>query len=289
MPDLYQVTAKRGLRLRGAPINGPVITSMSYGDIVERIGTSPHTDWWQIRTTAGRNVESGFAHKDYLYAFDPKPKTNPFSFSNLEASFDRVKNFVGDFAESQSADILPILNDILTDYEINKSPKRFCHFMAQIAHESAHFTAMEENLRYSARGLWRVFPKYFDSFEHAKDFQGQAERIANRVYANRMGNGSEESGDGWRYRGRGFIQLTGRDNYKRIGDRIKLPLETDPDLITRDLAVAVRVAADYWDSRNLNKAADLDDLLAVTRGVNGGYNGLSDRKTLLKRARAIWG
>lgn len=289
MVELYQVTAKRGLRLRGAPIDGEVITFMAYNDVVEKLGGSNHDDWWRIRTTAGRNIELGFAHKDYLFPYDPKPTNGAFSTSNLEASFDRVRRFVGDFAEGHSPRLLPVLNEILTEYEINTSSKRFCHFMAQIGHESAHFTALEENLRYSAKGLWRVFPKYFDSFEHAREFEGQPERIANRVYAGRMGNGSEETGDGWRYRGRGFIQLTGRENYRRIGQRIDLDLEEDPDLITRDLSVAVRVAADYWDSRNLNKAADLDDLYAVTRGVNGGYHGIDDRKTLLRRAKAIWG
>ncbi len=289
MADLYQVTAKRGLFLRNAPIDGDVITSLAYNDVVERVGSSNHEDWWQIRASAGRNVETGFAHRGFLFAYDPKPKTRTFSFSNLEASFDRVRSFVGDFAESYSPQLLPILNDILTDYGINKNPKRFCHFMAQIGHESAHFTTLEENLWYSSSGLWRVFRKYFDSPEHAAQYARQPERIANRVYANRMGNGPEESGDGYRYRGRGFIQLTGRDNYRRIGQRIELDLEGDPDMIRRDVAVAVLVSADYWDSRNLNKAADVDDIEAVTRGVNGGYNGLEDRKTLLKRAKAIWG
>ncbi|MBR9835470.1 MAG: glycoside hydrolase family 19 protein, partial [Alphaproteobacteria bacterium] len=111
----------------------------------------------------------------------------------------------------------------------------------------------------------------------------------NRVYADRMGNGSEESGDGYRYRGRGFIQLTGKDNYQKIGDRIGLDLVSNPDKVSQDVEIALRVAADFWDSRNLNKYADKDDIRAVTRRINGGYNGLEDRQKLLARARAIWG
>ena len=225
MMKLYQVTAKRGLNLREAPIHGPVIKALSYGEIVEFLGQAQKPGWWQVSASAGHNEEIGFVSADYLFEYDPKPK-NGFTLtqSNLKANFERVKMFVGDFAHSHSPDILVTLNDILGDYDINRSNKRFTHFMAQIAHESAHFTRLDENLWYTGAGLWRVFRKHFESEEDAEDHSKQPEKIANKVYANRMGNGPEDSGDGYRYRGRGFIQLTGKDNYKAIGDRIGLDL-----------------------------------------------------------------
>ncbi len=134
-----------------------------------------------------------------------------------------------------------------------------------------------------------MFRRHFRDEAEAESFARQPERIANRVYADRMGNGPEESGDGWRYRGRGFIQLTGRDNYRRIGQKIGVDLEASPDLVANDIAIALKAAAAYWDDRNVNPDADRDDLRAVTKKVNGGYNGLLDRERLLARARAIWG
>ena len=288
MAELYQVTSKSGLNLRKVPQDGSIITSVAYDDIVEKLGESNFPDWWQVRVCAGRNVEAGFVNSKFLFAYDPKPRKSLFSGS-LETNFDKILQFIGDFAHRYPMTLLPVLNEIVDEYEINKNPKRFCHFMAQIAHETSHFAALEENLWFSADGLVRLFPNHFDNLDHAREFARQPEKIANRIYANRKGNGDEASGDGYRFRGRGFLMLTGRENYRRIGDRANLDLEHDPDMITRDLAVAVRVAASYWDSRNLNHAADQDDLEAVTRAVSGGYRGLSDRKTLLKRARAIWG
>ncbi|MDJ0920321.1 MAG: glycoside hydrolase family 19 protein [Henriciella sp.] len=289
MEKVYEVTAANGLRLRESAPNGNVITVMPHGTQVELLEKSELDGWWKVQTTAGKNIETGYASAHFLMELNPRPKFRVPFFSSLEASFDRVHRFVGTVAEQYGEEMLPKLNEVLTEYKINRSPRRFTHFMAQLAHESGHFRYTEENLNYSATGLWNVFRKYFDSPDHAATFAGRPQEIANRVYANRMGNGDEASGDGYRYRGRGFIQLTGKDNYRQIGRRLGLDLVENPDLVASDIETTLRVAADFWDSRQLNRLADKDDLRGITKRINGGYNGLADRKKLLAQARAIWG
>jgi putative chitinase len=163
---------------------------------------------------------------------------------------------------------------------------RLRHFLAQCAHESQGFTRFSENLNYSEEGLRKIFPKYFDAAA-ARDYARQPEKIANRAYASRLGNGDENSGDGWRYRGRGVFQLTGRDNYRTFGKRVGADLEADPDRAA-DPAVAVQVAIAYWNDRRLSERADADDVEGITRGINGGTIGLEDRKQLLAKAKTIW-
>jgi putative chitinase len=169
------------------------------------------------------------------------------------------------------------LNDAGIKYEIN-TPLRIAHFLAQIAHESAGLTATVENLNYSAMGLMKTFPKYFPTLQAATYYSRQPEKIANKVYANRMGNGGETSGDGWKYRGRGFIQLTGHDNYVRYGH------ENDPNNI--DPADS---AAWFWSTHNLNALADNDDVMGITKVINGKFNGLDDRKARLAKVKASLG
>lgn len=159
--------------------------------------------------------------------------------------------------------------DILRQHNINTA-LRLAHFIGQGLIETGWLTAVEENLNYSAKRLHEIFPRYFRSEEEARSYAGNPERIANRVYANRMGNGPEASGDGWRYRGRGFFQLTGKDNYRRFGDMAGIDLVSDPDIIARDLQMSVRVAAAYFDKAGLGAFADANNGQAVSRGVNLG-------------------
>lgn len=167
---------------------------------------------------------------------------------------------------------------LIEKYKIN-TPVRMAHFLSQCAHESSGFKALSENLNYSASGLMSVFRKYFDA-ESAKQYARQPERIANKVYANRMGNGDEESGDGWRYRGRGVIQLTGKNNYKAFAGHIKSDVVANPDTVSKKYALDS--AAWWWSSNRMNAVADRGDVVAVTKRVNGGTNGLSDRQRKYK-------
>ena len=171
------------------------------------------------------------------------------------------------------------LNEAFTQYNIN-TPKRMAAFLAQCGHESAGWTIFEENLNYSASGLRKVFGKYFPTDALAIKYQRKPEMIANRVYANRMGNGTEESGDGWKYRGRGPIQLTGKSNYTRFAKDMFENWEVvveHPEWVSYDKKYAIMSAVWFWNTNNLNQYADSEDIRQMTRKINGGYNGLNDR------------
>lgn len=154
--------------------------------------------------------------------------------------------------------------------------KRVAGFLAQCAHESNNFKVLRENLNYSADGLKRIFPKYFKDVDPG-DYARQPEKIANRVYSNRMGNGDEDSGDGWKYCGRGVIQLTGRDNYTKFAHDMNMSLE-EVVAYLETIEGAIMSAAWYWNSRKINNAADDNDIVKMTKLVNGGTIGLEDRK-----------
>ncbi len=183
---------------------------------------------------------------------------------------------------------LNALNTEMPEYDINTS-LRVAHFIAQLAHESGSFKYSSENLNYSAKALRSVFGKYFPTDELAEEYARNPERIANRVYANRMNNGNEASGDGWKYRGRGLIQLTGKENYTKCGDTLKIDLVNKPDLLAQDANAAVAAAIWFWDSRKLNTYADQDNIKTITKLINGGYNGLEDREKYLIRAKNVLG
>lgn len=164
-----------------------------------------------------------------------------------------------------------------------QSDLRQAHFLAEGLMETGEFRRVEENLSYSAAGLIRVFSKYFPTLHEAKAAQYQPELIANTVYGGRMGN--TESGDGWRFRGRGVFQLTGRENYAAVGKRAGLPLEEEPDLVC-DPQHMFWVAGHYWNMRGLSRFADADDLEGLARRLNGGTNGLSARRAYLLRVKS---
>jgi len=179
------------------------------------------------------------------------------------------------------------LNKLLPDYGID-TPQRVAAFIAQAAHESGNFNALHENLNYRWESLRRVFPKYFPTDELAQQYAHNQEAIANRVYANRMGNGDEASGDGFRYCGRGLIQLTGKSNYQAFADSIETPLEQIPDYL-QTFEGAVQSACWFWENNNLNQFADTDDILTMTKRINGGTIGLEDRKKHYEHAKHVFG
>ena len=182
------------------------------------------------------------------------------------------------------------LNQLLPDYGID-TPQRVAAFLAQCAHESGNFVFLKENLNYRAASLRKIFPKYFSDDAIANQYAGlpnKAEAIANRIYANRMGNGPEESGDGYRYCGRGLIQLTGRNNYEAFADSI----ESTPEEVSVYLETfegAVQSACWFWETNNLNQFADADDIKTMTRRINGGFIGLEDRIKHYEHAKHVFG
>lgn len=177
------------------------------------------------------------------------------------------------------------LNKVLPENNID-TPLRVSHFLAQVIHESGHLKYNKENLNYSASALKSVFKKYFPTDDLANQYARQPEKIANRVYANRMGNGPEESGDGWKMRGRGILQITGYDNYKKCGEYFNIDLIKTPDLLLVP-EYSIKSACWFWNTRKLNDYADKDDIISITKKVNGGLNGIESRKEILNRAKKI--
>ena len=168
------------------------------------------------------------------------------------------------------------LNNVFS-YGIN-TDRKLAGFLSQVGHESMGFSVVEENLNYSSDRLLIVFPKYFTKI-YAGEYHRQPIKIANRVYANRMGNGDENSGDGYKYRGRGLIQLTGKDNYQRFADYCGIDVVTNPNYLLSPHG-AVLSAVWYWEMRGCSVPADKGDVLALTKLINGGSIGLADRERL---------
>jgi putative chitinase len=176
--------------------------------------------------------------------------------------------------------------ELLPKYEIN-TPERIAMFLAQCGHESGGFVFMAENLNYSAKALDAVFGKYFKrGGRDAEEYARKPEKIANVVYASRMGNGDTDSGDGWKFRGRGYIQLTGRDNYTRFADSIGKGLRDAVEYV-ETVEGALESACWFWDTNGLNKYADACDVKKATKRINGGYNGLEDREHHFEEAMEL--
>jgi putative chitinase len=169
------------------------------------------------------------------------------------------------------------LNKVGEHYGLFENEKRIAAFLAQIAHESGGFNAVVENLNYGAKGLMTTFKKYFPNEQIAKEYERKPEKIANRVYANRMKNGPEDSGDGYTFRGRGLIQLTGRDNYTRFAAAVGKSV-VDAVRFLETPEGAVTSAGWFWDVNKLNIYCDKEDFVGLTKRINGGTIGLADRK-----------
>ena len=184
-----------------------------------------------------------------------------------------------------AAQWLEPLNAAMLRFDIN-TPQRIAAFVGQCAHESANFATLTENLNYSAAALVKIWPRHFPSPEVAEAYHRQPEKIANRAYGGRMGNGPEASGDGWKYRGRGLIQLTGKDNYRAASDALGVDLVANPDSVTRP-EMAALTAAWFWSKNKLNDLADRGDTVAISKRINGGTHGLDDRLQRTSTALAL--
>ena len=169
---------------------------------------------------------------------------------------------------------------LLNSYGVSTN-LRIANFMCQIEHESG-LKPISENLNYSSEGLFKTFRKYFPTVATANVYARKPQQIANIVYANRMGNGNEQSGDGFKYRGRGFLQITGKHNYLVLSKDTGIDCYNDPDLLLEE-ANAMISALWFWKKNKLNDLADKNDILGITKRINGGYNGIEHRKQLLNK------
>ncbi len=174
------------------------------------------------------------------------------------------------------------LNETYERFDIN-TPERQAAFIGQCGHESGGFKTLKENLNYSAEGLQKTWPSRFLTLADAEPYARQPEKIANKVYAGRNGNGDEASGEGWSYRGRGCIQLTGKANYTAAGEDLGVDFLSDPDIVATPQYAAL-TAGWFWSTHDLNPLADARDDLAITKKINGGTNGLDDRIARTQKA-----
>ena len=187
-----------------------------------------------------------------------------------------LEQFITMFPNNKDASIIvDNINKLQEKYELTTT-NRMAGFLAQCGHESIGFTVMKENLNYSALSLQKVFKKYFPTKVLANAYNRQPQKIANRVYANRYGNGSEASGDGYRYSGKGYIQLTFKSNYMDFAKSIGKTLE-DTIIYLETIEGALESALWYWKSRKVNSYCDKDDIVGMTKVINGGIIGLEDR------------
>jgi len=188
-----------------------------------------------------------------------------------------------------AGDWVDALNNNLEAANIN-TPHRIAAFLAQTAHESTDYTHLSENLNYGAKGLLGTWPKRFDAVTAAA-YARQPEKIANKVYALRLGNGDEKSGDGWKYRGRGIIQVTGKNNYGSCSVAIykDTRLLENPDILSTDKDAAIKSACWYWTVNDLNTLADNQKITEMTKKINGGYLGLEERIAKFNLANKVLG
>lgn len=231
-----------------------------------------------------RADHSGGATRMVTSERDRAPLISPITIGLLEALGVR---------HALAVQWLPHISQAAHRYQIDASPRRLAAWLATIAHESARLTSVVENLNYSAQGLAQTWPSRYADEEGRANYTAvriarRQEDIANLTYAGRLGNGSAGSGDGWRYRGRGLIQITGRANYARSGAELGLDLILNPERLEEPY-YAARSAAEWWSRNGCNQLADTGDLEAVTRRVNGGLTGLADRRQLYAAALAYLG
>ena len=257
---------------------GPLVTKLQEKLGVEAIGKfGPKTEAalkeWQ---TANGLIADGIAGPFTLskLGIETLTQVNPSINPSVNPSGFKLENLKGHIPDA----VIVQIPDTAARFGIT-TPLRLAHFLAQCGHESGGFKAVRENLNYSAKGLMGIFKKYFSTATLATAYERQPEKIANRVYASRMGNGAETSGDGYKFRGRGYIQLTGKENYTRFDATVPENIVTEPDLVATKYPLAS--AAFFFNSNKLwsicDKGATPEVVTAVTKRVNGGTIGLADR------------
>jgi putative chitinase len=277
--------ATKDINLRkGEPsTRGAVVRQVLSGQVIQFIGwvtdgesISGKSKWF--KTEDGNYFWSGNAQ-----VLPPTP-IPPSGYQAITAT--QLRLIVPSVSTTNVVLFVDALNSAMQEFSIN-TPLRQCAFIAQTAHESMGYTTFVENLNYSKNALLATWPRRFTE-DTAILYARKPEKIANRVYRNRLGNGNEASGDGWKYRGRGIIQTTGKDNYKACGAGLGVDLLTSPKLLEQPL-YTFRSGAWFWNSRNLNPLADQGDFTKITQIINGGLLGLDDRLLYYTRAKRVLG
>jgi len=207
--------------------------------------------------------------------------------SAADFEFDFTADQIRELIKNEADEWYDAMCEILPLWQINTAP-RVAGFIAQCGHESAGFKVLTENLNYSADALNKIFPKYFErAGRDAQEYHRQPEKIANVIYAGRMSNGDTESGDGWRFRGGGLIQLTGRHNYTKFAESMNMSVDEAVDYV-RTKKGALDSACWFWDENNINNYCDNGDIVGMTKRINGGTIGLEDRKKHYEHALHVF-
>ena len=254
---------------------GPLVSKLQEKlgvDVVGKFGPKTEAalmEWQEANGLTADGVAGPFTLAKL--GIEALPAPAPISIPNSGFKLDKLKGHIPDAVIAQ-------IPDTAARFGITNN-LRLAHFLSQCGHESGSWTAVRENLNYSAKGLMGIFKKYFPNATLATAYQRQPEKIANRVYANRMGNGTEASGDGYKFRGRGYIQLTGKENYTKFDATVPENILADPDLVATKYPLSS--AGFFFNSNKLwsicDRGATPEVVTAVTKRVNGGTIGLSDR------------
>ena len=257
MGKIYEVLAG-SLNLRDAP-NGTVLTTLPRGSRLEDTGAADAAGWVAVKLLPDGSP-SGFVSEQYVAPVDARGQEHPHASGDRTVTKEQLLTLAPTAKAWIVTGLAANFSTIAEPYGILESPRRLCHFLAQAAHESAGFRTLEE---YGGQPYWSR-------------------------YEGRLDLGNNCAGDGVLYHGRGIFQLTGRANYRAMGTKISLGLEDDPHLAGEG-DVSLRTACEYWKARRLQNPADSNDITEVTRRINGGFNGLAERKLYFRRAWSIWG
>jgi len=214
----------------------------------------------------------------------PAPAAAPLNVVRI--TMDQIRTLAPN-AKAEYLQAFVNADAVLAPYQINASKLRLRHFMAQVLHESGGLRVQEEDMGYSVQGMMKTWKDRFPTEASAKPYEYKPEKLANHVYSNRMGNGDEASGDGWRYRGRGLMQVTGREDYRKYGALVGANLEADPDLAFA-AAYTLKIAAEEWKSKGCNALADADNITGITQKINGGQTGIAKRKAWYEKTLTVW-
>ena len=215
----------------------------------------------------------------YLPEKPNRPETPELPLAHFKALFPRCRN---------SVEIVAMLNKYFDSFGLNTQEK-ISAFISQCGHESGGFTRFDENLNYSAKALNAVFSKYFRrAGVSAEEYARQPEKIANRVYGNRMGNGDEASGDGFKFKGRGVVMLTGKNNYRTFGEDLGIDVMSNPNIVSENMEVCVMTGFWFWKKNGLVKYSNRENFKTLTKRINGGYNGMQDRVKKFEKSMKLW-
>ena len=290
MTQKFRVNNLPGMWLRSAPVVSETTEKvlLANGQIVEKLGESENPNWWRISATVDEEIVEGFSNKSLMVADGASPNGNPVTSTDLSTLLTKTLNAVRELSPQARSNYLDAIRDggpLFTAHGIT-TPQRMAHFMAQAMTETGGFKVVRESMSYSVPRMLEIFGVGHHSArvtaDEAPSLAHNEPALAERVYG--LGNpskahelGNTQPGDGFRYRGNGVLQTTGRGAHRKMGQAFGLDFENNPELLGTP-EHALKPALKEWSDNNLNKFADQNDIRTITKRINGGLNGFEDRK-----------